>query len=190
MAEQCSQTDNHPLYLPPNSASFYTWIPALGFTQGRSKQTWFFFFFRAKCEKCVHLTFLILILTRGWTVQIYVPVRWRKLHSEPWLSVCGWYSLWDRQPSSIRRYSSLSKRQMPGRDGLMRLNISGIKCHIPLSVIFLLSLISCLAVMVSCTLEKYGISVGCVVEMGLPAGWYLTPTVVVRPEVTNWVPLI
>uniref|UniRef100_A0AAX7T7C7 Peptidase M12B domain-containing protein n=1 Tax=Astatotilapia calliptera TaxID=8154 RepID=A0AAX7T7C7_ASTCA len=34
MAEQCSQTDNHPLYLPPNSASFYTWIPALGFTQG------------------------------------------------------------------------------------------------------------------------------------------------------------
>ncbi|KAM9391509.1 A disintegrin and metalloproteinase with thrombospondin motifs 13 [Pholidichthys leucotaenia] len=34
MAEQCSQTDTHPLYLQPNSPSFYTWIPALGFTLG------------------------------------------------------------------------------------------------------------------------------------------------------------
>nr|XP_046242725.1 A disintegrin and metalloproteinase with thrombospondin motifs 13 isoform X2 [Scatophagus argus] len=34
MAEQCSQTDLHPLYLLPNTASFYTWIPAVGFTQG------------------------------------------------------------------------------------------------------------------------------------------------------------
>ncbi|KAK2837569.1 hypothetical protein Q5P01_014781 [Channa striata] len=34
MAEQCSQTDLHPLYLQPHKASFYTWIPALGFTQG------------------------------------------------------------------------------------------------------------------------------------------------------------
>uniref|UniRef100_A0A3Q0SXX3 ADAM metallopeptidase with thrombospondin type 1 motif, 13 n=1 Tax=Amphilophus citrinellus TaxID=61819 RepID=A0A3Q0SXX3_AMPCI len=34
MAEQCSQTDTHPLYLLTNRASFYTWIPALGFTQG------------------------------------------------------------------------------------------------------------------------------------------------------------
>ncbi|XP_010779851.1 A disintegrin and metalloproteinase with thrombospondin motifs 13-like [Notothenia coriiceps] len=34
MAEQCSQTDLHPLYLLPNTASFYTWIPAIGFGQG------------------------------------------------------------------------------------------------------------------------------------------------------------
>ncbi|XP_041854768.1 A disintegrin and metalloproteinase with thrombospondin motifs 13 isoform X2 [Melanotaenia boesemani] len=34
MAEQCSQTDLQPLYLQPNIASFYTWIPALGFTKG------------------------------------------------------------------------------------------------------------------------------------------------------------
>ncbi|XP_037634136.1 A disintegrin and metalloproteinase with thrombospondin motifs 13 [Sebastes umbrosus] len=34
MAEQCSQTDFHPLYLLPNTASFYTWIPAVGFAQG------------------------------------------------------------------------------------------------------------------------------------------------------------
>uniref|UniRef100_UPI003AAB22C6 A disintegrin and metalloproteinase with thrombospondin motifs 13 n=1 Tax=Centroberyx gerrardi TaxID=166262 RepID=UPI003AAB22C6 len=34
MAEQCSQTDSHPLYLLPNTASFYTWIPAVGFTTG------------------------------------------------------------------------------------------------------------------------------------------------------------
>uniref|UniRef100_A0A8C4IR94 Peptidase M12B domain-containing protein n=1 Tax=Dicentrarchus labrax TaxID=13489 RepID=A0A8C4IR94_DICLA len=34
MAEQCSQTDLHPLYLLPNTASFYTWIPAVGFAQG------------------------------------------------------------------------------------------------------------------------------------------------------------
>ncbi|XP_073322095.1 A disintegrin and metalloproteinase with thrombospondin motifs 13 [Pagrus major] len=34
MAEQCSQTDLHPLYLIPNTASFYTWIPAVGFAQG------------------------------------------------------------------------------------------------------------------------------------------------------------
>ncbi|XP_042278248.1 A disintegrin and metalloproteinase with thrombospondin motifs 13 [Thunnus maccoyii] len=34
MSEQCSQTDRHPLYLIPNTASFYTWIPAIGFVQG------------------------------------------------------------------------------------------------------------------------------------------------------------
>lgn len=34
MAEQCSQTDPHPLYLQPNIASFYTWIPAVGFATG------------------------------------------------------------------------------------------------------------------------------------------------------------
>ncbi|XP_074525816.1 A disintegrin and metalloproteinase with thrombospondin motifs 13 [Halichoeres trimaculatus] len=34
MAEQCSQTDSHPLYLQPNIASFYTWIPAVGFATG------------------------------------------------------------------------------------------------------------------------------------------------------------
>ncbi|XP_018525002.1 A disintegrin and metalloproteinase with thrombospondin motifs 13 [Lates calcarifer] len=34
MAEQCSQTNLHPLYLLPNTASFYTWIPAVGFIQG------------------------------------------------------------------------------------------------------------------------------------------------------------
>ncbi|CAJ1068047.1 A disintegrin and metalloproteinase with thrombospondin motifs 13 isoform X3 [Xyrichtys novacula] len=34
MAEQCSQTDSHPLYLQPHIASFYTWIPAVGFAKG------------------------------------------------------------------------------------------------------------------------------------------------------------
>ncbi|XP_047448122.1 A disintegrin and metalloproteinase with thrombospondin motifs 13 isoform X2 [Mugil cephalus] len=34
MAEQCSQTDVHPLYLVPKMASFYTWIPAVGFAKG------------------------------------------------------------------------------------------------------------------------------------------------------------
>ncbi|CAN9513477.1 unnamed protein product [Ophioblennius macclurei] len=34
MAEQCSQTNPQPLHLLPHSASFYTWIPALGFAQG------------------------------------------------------------------------------------------------------------------------------------------------------------
>ncbi|XP_034547279.1 A disintegrin and metalloproteinase with thrombospondin motifs 13 isoform X1 [Notolabrus celidotus] len=34
MAEQCSHTDYHPLYLQPNTASFYTWIPAVGFAKG------------------------------------------------------------------------------------------------------------------------------------------------------------
>lgn len=38
MAEQCSQTDLYPLYLLPNTASFYTWIPAVGFSQGRPRQ--------------------------------------------------------------------------------------------------------------------------------------------------------
>ncbi|XP_067376870.1 A disintegrin and metalloproteinase with thrombospondin motifs 13 [Channa argus] len=37
MAEQCSQTDLHPLYLEPHKASFYTWIPAVGFTQGNEQ---------------------------------------------------------------------------------------------------------------------------------------------------------
>uniref|UniRef100_A0A3Q2NP72 ADAM metallopeptidase with thrombospondin type 1 motif, 13 n=1 Tax=Fundulus heteroclitus TaxID=8078 RepID=A0A3Q2NP72_FUNHE len=34
MAEQCSQTDLQPLYLLPNTASFYKWIPAVGFVKG------------------------------------------------------------------------------------------------------------------------------------------------------------
>ncbi|XP_015253243.1 PREDICTED: A disintegrin and metalloproteinase with thrombospondin motifs 13 [Cyprinodon variegatus] len=34
MAEQCSQTDLRPLYLLPNTASFYKWIPAIGFVKG------------------------------------------------------------------------------------------------------------------------------------------------------------
>ncbi|KAG7241452.1 hypothetical protein INR49_025653 [Caranx melampygus] len=34
MAEQCSQTNLQPLYLLPNTASFYTWIPAVGFARG------------------------------------------------------------------------------------------------------------------------------------------------------------
>uniref|UniRef100_A0A3Q3LFJ9 Uncharacterized protein n=1 Tax=Mastacembelus armatus TaxID=205130 RepID=A0A3Q3LFJ9_9TELE len=34
MAEQCSQTDHQPLYLQPHKASFYTWIPAVGFAKG------------------------------------------------------------------------------------------------------------------------------------------------------------
>lgn len=38
MAEQCSQTDLHPLYLLPNTASFYTWIPAVGFAQGGPRE--------------------------------------------------------------------------------------------------------------------------------------------------------
>lgn len=34
MSEQCSQTDPHPVYLQPNQASFYTWIPAVGLSKG------------------------------------------------------------------------------------------------------------------------------------------------------------
>uniref|UniRef100_A0A668ACH5 Uncharacterized protein n=1 Tax=Myripristis murdjan TaxID=586833 RepID=A0A668ACH5_9TELE len=34
MAQQCSQTDSDPLYLLTNTASFYTWIPAVGFVKG------------------------------------------------------------------------------------------------------------------------------------------------------------
>ncbi|XP_022073679.2 A disintegrin and metalloproteinase with thrombospondin motifs 13 [Acanthochromis polyacanthus] len=34
MAEQCSQTNLQPLYLQPHIASFYTWIPAVGFAKG------------------------------------------------------------------------------------------------------------------------------------------------------------
>nr|XP_057927344.1 A disintegrin and metalloproteinase with thrombospondin motifs 13 isoform X1 [Doryrhamphus excisus] len=34
MAEQCSKTDLQPLYLHPGQAYFYTWVPAVGFSQG------------------------------------------------------------------------------------------------------------------------------------------------------------
>ncbi|XP_057688786.1 A disintegrin and metalloproteinase with thrombospondin motifs 13 isoform X2 [Corythoichthys intestinalis] len=34
MAEQCSSTNLQPLYLRSDQASFYTWIPAVGFSQG------------------------------------------------------------------------------------------------------------------------------------------------------------
>ncbi|XP_011613507.2 A disintegrin and metalloproteinase with thrombospondin motifs 13 isoform X1 [Takifugu rubripes] len=37
IAEQCSRTDSQALYLLPNAASFYTWIPAVGFTQGEEQ---------------------------------------------------------------------------------------------------------------------------------------------------------
>lgn len=39
IAEQCSQTDSQALYLRPKSASFYTWIPAVGFTQGGLRES-------------------------------------------------------------------------------------------------------------------------------------------------------
>ncbi|XP_076845174.1 A disintegrin and metalloproteinase with thrombospondin motifs 13 isoform X2 [Brachyhypopomus gauderio] len=34
MAQQCSDTDQQPLSVPPYSASVYTWIPAIGFVSG------------------------------------------------------------------------------------------------------------------------------------------------------------
>ncbi|XP_061673289.1 A disintegrin and metalloproteinase with thrombospondin motifs 13 isoform X2 [Syngnathoides biaculeatus] len=34
MAEQCSATDPEPLFLRPRQASFYTWMPAVGFSKG------------------------------------------------------------------------------------------------------------------------------------------------------------
>uniref|UniRef100_A0A3B4A1T3 Uncharacterized protein n=1 Tax=Periophthalmus magnuspinnatus TaxID=409849 RepID=A0A3B4A1T3_9GOBI len=37
MAEQCSHTDLHPLYLQPNMASFYTWTPAIGIAKGNDQ---------------------------------------------------------------------------------------------------------------------------------------------------------
>ncbi|XP_020791165.2 A disintegrin and metalloproteinase with thrombospondin motifs 13 isoform X2 [Boleophthalmus pectinirostris] len=37
MAEQCSLTDHHPLYLYQNIASFYTWTPAIGVAKGNDQ---------------------------------------------------------------------------------------------------------------------------------------------------------
>uniref|UniRef100_A0A3P8WPU1 Uncharacterized protein n=1 Tax=Cynoglossus semilaevis TaxID=244447 RepID=A0A3P8WPU1_CYNSE len=37
IAEQCSQTDPQPLHLQPATASFYTWVPAVGFAQGEQQ---------------------------------------------------------------------------------------------------------------------------------------------------------
>uniref|UniRef100_A0A8C6UYT3 ADAM metallopeptidase with thrombospondin type 1 motif, 13 n=1 Tax=Neogobius melanostomus TaxID=47308 RepID=A0A8C6UYT3_9GOBI len=37
MSEQCSLTDLNPLYLQPNTASFYTWIPAIGVAKGNDQ---------------------------------------------------------------------------------------------------------------------------------------------------------
>ncbi|XP_010894007.3 A disintegrin and metalloproteinase with thrombospondin motifs 13 [Esox lucius] len=37
MAEQCSKTDFQPLYLSPKKASFYSWIPAVGFDTGEEQ---------------------------------------------------------------------------------------------------------------------------------------------------------
>uniref|UniRef100_A0A3B5MAN1 Peptidase M12B domain-containing protein n=1 Tax=Xiphophorus couchianus TaxID=32473 RepID=A0A3B5MAN1_9TELE len=38
VAEQCSQTDPQPLFLLPNTASFYKWIPAIDFVKGDDEQ--------------------------------------------------------------------------------------------------------------------------------------------------------
>lgn len=62
------------------------------------------------------LPWTAIVITRGWAVQIHVPVGGRRLHSEPRLSVCGWDSLSVRQPANLWLYSCLSQREMPGRD--------------------------------------------------------------------------
>lgn len=59
MAEQCSQTDLHPLYLLPHTASFYTWIPAVSFVRGEPKKSNFLFSI-CKGTKPSSLTFFFL----------------------------------------------------------------------------------------------------------------------------------
>ncbi len=109
MAEQCSQTNLQPLYLLPNTASFYTWIPAVGFTQGGTEGEVLF-----SVRKATKLT--LLVIFRGRAVPIHVPVRWGRLHREPRLSVCGRNSLWVRPLASLWPHSCLSEREMSGRD--------------------------------------------------------------------------
>ncbi|XP_051923960.1 A disintegrin and metalloproteinase with thrombospondin motifs 13 isoform X1 [Hippocampus zosterae] len=55
MAEQCSHTDFQPLYLHPHQASFYTWIPAVGFSQGGEKKSY------SSCE----FSFEVFLLSSG-----------------------------------------------------------------------------------------------------------------------------
>lgn len=57
MAEQCSQTNLQPLYLLPNTASFYTWIPAVGFARGGPKKNWQFFFSTCKMRQTASVIF-------------------------------------------------------------------------------------------------------------------------------------
>lgn len=69
-----------------------------------------------KSSDTFHLLSTTAATTRGGTVPVHVPVRRRELHRKPWLSVCGWHSLWVRQSASVWLDSCLFKRHMSGGD--------------------------------------------------------------------------
>lgn len=136
MAEQCSQTNVQPLYLQPQVASYYTWIPAVGFSQGETTENtpleltlgsfvgnWTSTridparqhdlnvrsFTRLVTDICV------TVVSRRRAVQDNVSVRGREVHRESWFSVCGRNTLRATQPTSPRRHGRLSERNMSGR---------------------------------------------------------------------------
>lgn len=112
IAEQCSKTDSQALYLRPKSASFYTWIPAVGFTQGGLREM--YGNMQAKAMICTF--FPSSPTSRRGTVPIPVPVRWRELPREPWFSVCGWNSLRVRPSTSIWLHCCVFERHVSGSD--------------------------------------------------------------------------
>lgn len=101
-------------------------------------------------------------------MQIHVSVRWRELHSEPWVLFCGWDSLQVRHLNSLRCNSCLSSREMPGEKNK---HVKRVK-SVFFSHIFTLGFDSAIrysAAMACCTLGRRGMCAGCVVEMGPPA---------------------
>lgn len=138
IAEQCSQTDLQPLYLQPNIASFYTWIPAVGFVMGTAPKSPFSQKRRAenKSPGTFHVPSSIAVTTRGGTVPVHVPVRRREFHREPRLSVCGRHSLCVRQSASVWLNSCLYKRHMSGGDDSARPNRRNVPLRLMLFFFF------------------------------------------------------
>lgn len=110
IAEQCSKTDSQALYLLPNAASFYTWIPAVGLTRGGLREP-----LRNVQDGAVSCEFSSPVATtRRGAVQIHVPVGAGELPRETGFSVSGWNSLRVGRSASVWLHGCLFKRHLPG----------------------------------------------------------------------------
>lgn len=177
IAEQCSQTDSQALYLRPKSASFYTWIPAVGFTQGGLRES-----HRNRRVGAIIYSFFpppLFTTTRGGAVQTPVPVGWRELPGEPWCSICRRNPL--RVGRSIWLHSCLFESHVSGR---VQPRAPGSRFHVTACwSLLLVSLSSCLAVTACCILGKWEMCVECVGGMDRPAVRCPDLTLPAKPEV-------
>lgn len=188
IAEQCSQTDLQPLYLQPNIASFYTWIPAVGFAKGTAPKSPFSDEHKeAETNHLVHFMFWQLLLQQPGEEQCrYMCQSDREnfIVSRGSQFVDGTRCESDRPPpfgstaACLRGTCQVGMTQQGPTDAIF---------HWGLCLIWIcwFSAVSCLAATVCCTPVKWGMSVVSVAAMDPPARWPLAPSLAVRQEVAH-----